>query len=241
MPSIDELLHDHARRWREHVDAHGESRQTSSPTSTSAARPTSRRRRVWIAVGVAVAVAVAGLTIGAIVVRHGHDAQHPLAAATTPLPRPPRSQPASTATRTTQSGLHLAPNPAPSPPPEAWGYCGNIRSEADARSLVGGGEATALVEAHAAGAAILSYRVLAGRATGLQTLNNLTVPPGRYLLLLGGAAPTDYYAALGYYGVYRIAGAHAYQLCAYGVTEVKRGGVTDTDRITELLRNALRR
>jgi hypothetical protein len=238
MPSIDELLHDHARRWREHVDVHGDSCLANSSATTLSATPPRLRRRVWIAVSVAVAVAV--LTVGAIVVRHGHHARHPLAAATSSPPRPPRSQPASSATRTTQSSSQPAPVPAPSPPPEAWGYCGNIRSEADARSLVMSGEATALVEAHAAGTAILSYRVLAGRAAGLQTLNNLTVPPGRYLLLLGGATSPDYYAAFGYYGVYRIVGAHSYQLCAYGVTEGKRGGVTDTDRIIELLRKALR-
>lgn len=94
--------------------------------------------------------------------------------------------------------------------------------------------------ARVAGAVVKSYRVLAGNVSGFRTLNDhLTAPRGRYLLLLGGTSSADYYAAFGYYGVYRIVGERAYQMCAYGAPEVPRGGVTDLDRIVELLRQAL--
>jgi hypothetical protein len=90
------------------------------------------------------------------------------------------------------------------------------------------------------GAVVTSYRVLAGHVSGLQKLNDgLTAASGRYILLLGGTSP-DYYVAFGFYGVYRIVGQHAYQLCAYGGPEVTRGGVSDLDGIVELLRQALR-
>jgi hypothetical protein len=137
---------------------------------------------------------------------------------------------------------HTSPAlPASSPTAEAWGSCGNIRGEADARSLVAAGQATALIVAQVSGAVVKSYRVLAGKVSGFRTLNDhLTAPRGRYLLLLGGTSP-DYYAAFGYYGVYRIVGEHAYQMCAYGAPEVARGGVTDLDRIVELLRHALQK
>lgn len=130
--------------------------------------------------------------------------------------------------------------PRPSPAAQAWGTCGNIRDEADARDLVASGQATSLVEAQVGSSAIESYEVLAGEVSGLRTLDNVMPPPGRYLLLLGGSSPDDHYAALGYYGVYRVDGEYAYQMCAYGAPEVTRGGVTDLDGIVELLRQALR-
>jgi hypothetical protein len=109
--------------------------------------------------------------------------------------------------------------PRPSPTAQAWGSCGNIRDVADARSLVAAGAATALVDAQVSGAVVKSYRVLAGNVAGFRTLNDhLAAPRERYLLLLGGTSP-DYYAAFVYYGVYRIAGEHAYQMCAYGAPE----------------------
>jgi hypothetical protein len=129
--------------------------------------------------------------------------------------------------------------PTPSPTAQAWGSCGNIRGQTDARDLVAAGDAKALVEARVTGTVVKSYRVLAGQVSGLRTLNDgLTAPPGRYILLLGGTS-AHYYAALGYYGVYRVLGKHAYQMCAYGGPEVTRSGVTDLDRIVELLRQAL--
>lgn len=133
-----------------------------------------------------------------------------------------------------------SPNlPHPSPTTQAWGACGNIRGQADARTLVADGAATALVEARITGAVVKSYRVLAGQVSGLRTLNDdLTAPRGRYILLLGGASP-HWYAAFGYDGVYRIVGEHAYQMCAYGGPEVSRGGVTDLRQVVALLRQAL--
>ncbi len=127
-----------------------------------------------------------------------------------------------------------------SPSAQAWGYCGNIRNEADARSLVGSGEATALVTARVAGDLITSYRTLVGHVTGLRTLQDgLTVPRGRYLILLGGWYPS-YYAAFGSYGIYRIAGRRAFQVCAYGQPNTGRTGVFDVDRLVALLSRALR-
>lgn len=137
---------------------------------------------------------------------------------------------------------HTSPTfPAPSPTAQAWGSCGNIRGEADARTLVADDQATALVDARMDDAVVKSYRVLAGHVSDLRTLNDgLTAPRGRYLLLLGGPFP-DYYAAFGYYGVYRIVGERAYQMCAYGGPEVPRAGVTDLGHVVELLRHALRK
>lgn len=135
---------------------------------------------------------------------------------------------------------HRSPSPHSSPTPEAWGYCGNIRGPADARSLVAAGDADALVDAQLAGTTVTSYRVLAGHVSGLRELGDgVTAPRGRYLLLLGGTE-AHYDAAFGYYGMYRIAGEHAYQLCAYNSGEVARGGITDLDGIERLLRDALR-
>ncbi len=132
------------------------------------------------------------------------------------------------------------PTPLLSPSSQAWGYCGNIRNEADARSLVLSGEATALVSARVAGSVITSYRPLVGHVTGLRTLQNgLTVRRGRYLLLLGGGYPS-YYAAFGSYSIYQIDGHRAYQVCAYSQPNTGRGGVFDVDRIVMLLRHTLR-
>lgn len=126
-----------------------------------------------------------------------------------------------------------------SPPVQPWGYCGNIRGLADAHQLVTSGIATALTDARVTSGRITSYRVLAGTVTDLRNLENVTLPSGHYVLLLGGGPGSGpYYAAFGFYGVYRVEGTHAYQLCAYGLHS-PRGGVTDTARIIALLRRAL--
>lgn len=133
------------------------------------------------------------------------------------------------------------PSPRSSPTAQAWGYCGNIRGPADARSLVASGDADALVDARLSGATVTSYRVLAGHVSGLRALGDgVSAPRGRYLLLLGGTS-VHYYAAFGYYGMYRIVGERAYQLCAYGTREVARGGITNINGIVKLLRDALRK
>jgi hypothetical protein len=91
-----------------------------------------------------------------------------------------------------------------------------------------------------AGGVIKSYRTLAGHVTGLRTLQDgLTVPRGRYLILLGGWYPS-YYAAFGFYGVYRIDGRRAHQVCAYGQPNTGRGGVFDLDHLVALFSHALR-
>lgn len=137
---------------------------------------------------------------------------------------------------------HASPDrPQPSPTSQAWGSCGNIRGPADARMLVTESEANALVTARIDGPLVRSYRVLAGQVSGLRALNDgLSAPRGKYLVLLGGSSP-DYYVAFGYYGLYRIVGRSAYQMCAYGGPEVRRGGIADVGQIIALLRHALRR
>lgn len=238
MPSIDELLSEHARRWREHVDAHARldaNSMTRTPSAPTLHAATGRRRR-WLAI--VVPMLCAGAAVAAIlVVIHSHNEDpHTLAAPGTVTSASNQSNPTSGhATRTASDGPDA---PGPSPTAQAWGSCGNIRNETDARSLVASGEATALVEARLVGTAVTSYTVLAGHVTELRTLN-LAAAPGRYIVLLGGTQH-DYYVAFGYYGMYRVAGPHAYQLCAYNGPQVKRGGVTDAKQIIELLRDALR-
>lgn len=238
MARIDDLLDAHASRWREDVDRDRPSFPSTGGTATS---PKHDRRRTTAVAAIGVAAAITAAVATVVLANDG--SQHPIAQNTRPVPAQSSSRP------TRQSDA--APTQGPSPSEPAYGYCGNVANEAQARDIVSGGEPTALIRARVAGPEdaprVTSYRVLAGSLPYGRPgrIDNVAVRPGRYLLLL--AAVGSYTAtALGAYGVYHLRGSHAYQQCAYvGVThynppERTRGGITDAHRLIALFRAALR-
>jgi hypothetical protein len=235
MARIDDLLEAHASRWREDVDRDRPCLPSTGGTATS---PKHDRRRTTAVATMGVAAAITAAVATVVLANDG--SQHPIAQNTNPVPVQSSARP------TRQSGV--APTQGPSPSEPASGYCGNVANEAQARDIVLGGIATALIRARVTGPRnaprVASYRVVAGFLDGPpRRIENLAAPPGRYLLLLGGDGS---YTALGAYGVYHLRGSHAYQQCAYvGVThynppERTRGGITDAHRLIALFRAALR-
>lgn len=150
------------------------------------------------------------------------------------------------------------PDPqVPSPPPPPFGYCGGLRTVADAQWIVRGGAAVAFVEADVAGPpvriphvtgavanVVTHVHVLAGRLPRPvpPTFETPGLPAGSYLLLLGYLSGT-YFVAFGMYGAYELAGGHGYRLCyafdRRGRRHV-RTGITRVADLTHLFASALR-
>jgi hypothetical protein len=238
-----------AQRWREGVD---DSRPSFAVPGNLRGAPSQRRRKRSFVVA---AIAVTALVIAAMatLVIRNNDAV-PIALNTHPnsSPRSPQSggessQQQSPALKTYPS-VTSPPIPVASPSEPVYGYCGNIANEAEARDIVTGGIAVALIRARLVGSTeaprVASYRLLAGALPGRPgAIDNLSAPPGRYLLLLGIGGS---YTALGSYGVYHLRSNHAYQQCAYVAAthynppERTRTGITDASQLIGLFRSALR-
>lgn len=216
-----------------------------------------RRARPAFAIPIA-AVAVAGIVTISVVLSGSDTSESPHHRA---LPGSSRAAAASlpgSAAATHGTGSAHPSTVIPSPPPPPFGYCGGLRSVADARYIVAGGAAVALVSAVISGPGspirhvkvvrtmpVSDVRLLAGHLPDgpLTDIDSSPLATGRYLIVVGDTGRGGYFPALGFYGVYAIAGAHAYRTCydfSGKPAHLVRVGITTIDGLSRIFAKALR-
>jgi hypothetical protein len=144
------------------------------------------------------------------------------------------------------------------PPP--FGYCGGLRSVADARYITMGGAAVALVSAVATGSGtpiphvtaperylpLSQVHVLAGHLPDgpLTTIESSPLRQGGYVIVVGDTGAGGYFPALGLYGLYRVSGNHAFRTCTdFSGTSPQRvtTGITTVRGLRTIFAKALAR